>query len=90
MIFSDIQPEPHKAVRMACDPDCWYFKSHAMRGGGEGIYVRNGLNFKEMRELDDYKLKTFQNIVLEVQYPGKAVLISNVYRSPTPPSQHLS
>jgi hypothetical protein len=29
MIFSDIQPEPHIAVRMACDPDCWYFKSHA-------------------------------------------------------------
>ncbi len=38
-----------------------------------------------MRELDDYKLKTFENIVLEVEYPGKAVLISNVYRSPTPP-----
>jgi hypothetical protein len=56
-----------------------------MRGGGVGIYVRNELNFKEMRELVDYKQKTFENIVLEVQYPGKSVLISNVYRSPTPP-----
>jgi hypothetical protein len=65
-----------------------------MRGGGVGIYVRNGLNFKEMGELDDYKQKTFENIVLEVQYPGKSVLISNIYRSPTPPpntspSDHL-
>jgi hypothetical protein len=31
-----------------------------MEGGGTG-------KFKEMRELDDYKLKTFENIVLEVQ-----------------------
>ncbi len=65
-----------------------------MRGGGVGIYVRNGLNYKERKDLDDYKQKTFENIVLEVQYPSKSILISNIYRSPTPPpntspSDHL-
>jgi hypothetical protein len=56
-----------------------------MRGGGVGIYLKNGLNFKERKELDDYKQKTFENIVVEVQYPGKSVILSNIYRSPTPP-----
>jgi exonuclease III len=56
-----------------------------MRGGGVGIYIRNGLNFKERTDLENYKLKTFENIVLEVQYPNKSILVSNIYRSPNPP-----
>jgi len=50
-----------------------------------GIYVRNGLNFKIRTDLENYKLKTFENIVIEVQYPNKNILISNIYRSPNPP-----
>jgi len=64
------------------------------RGGGVGIYVRNGLNFKERKDLENYKINTFENIVLEVQYPNKSIFVSNVYRSPTPPpltslSEHM-
>jgi hypothetical protein len=65
-----------------------------MRGGGVGIFVRTGLNFKERADLEDYSLKTFENIALEIQYPNKSIIISNIYRSPTPPpntpiSDHL-
>jgi hypothetical protein len=49
------------------------------RGGGVGIYIRNGLNFKERPDLENYKLKTFENLVLEIQYPNKSYLISNIY-----------
>jgi len=37
-----------------------------MRGGGVGIYVRNGLSFKENKSLDNHKQSTFENIVLEI------------------------
>ena len=57
------------------------------RGGGVGIYVRNGLNFKERHDLELYKLNTFENVVLEVCYPSKSYIISNIYRSPNPPPQ---
>jgi exonuclease III len=56
-----------------------------MRGGGVGIYLRNGLNFKERKDLENHKQKTFENLVLEVLYPGRSILVSNIYRSPTPP-----
>jgi hypothetical protein len=56
-----------------------------MRGGGVGVYVRNGLSFKERTDLENYKLKTFENIVLEILYPNTTMIISNIYRSPNPP-----
>ncbi len=54
----------------------------------------DGLNFKARKDLETYKLRTFENLVLEVQYPNKNFLFSNVYRSPNPPpglsvSEHL-
>jgi hypothetical protein len=59
-----------------------------------GIYVRNGINCKVQTDLESYKLKTFENIMLEIQYQNKHILISNIYRSPNPPplttiSEHL-
>jgi hypothetical protein len=36
-------------------------------------------------DLEDYKLNTFENIVLEILYPNKSMIVSNIYRSPTPP-----
>jgi hypothetical protein len=56
--------------------------------------VREGLNFKERKDLEDYKLKTFENVVLEVQYPNRTIFVSNIYRSPNPPplttvSEHM-
>jgi hypothetical protein len=50
-----------------------------------GIYVREGLNFKERHDLENYKLKTFENLVLEIQFPNKTYIVSNIYRSPNPP-----
>jgi hypothetical protein len=63
-------------------------------GGGVGIYIREGLNFKARKDLETYKLRTFENLVIEVQYPNKNFLFSNIYRSPNPPpgltvSEHL-
>jgi hypothetical protein len=55
------------------------------RGGGVGIFVREGLNFRERPDLENYKLKTFENLVLEIQYPNKSFIVSNIYRSPNPP-----
>jgi hypothetical protein len=65
-----------------------------MRGGGVGFFVREGLNFKERTNLDLHTEKTFENLVLEVSFPNKTVIISNIYRSPTPPrgiptAQHM-
>jgi hypothetical protein len=54
------------------------------RGGGVGIYVRNGLNFKERQDLENNKVNTFENVVLEIQYPKKSIIVSNVYIGPHP------
>jgi hypothetical protein len=59
-----------------------------MRGGGVGFFVREGLNFKERNNLDFHIEKTFENLVLEVSFPNKTVIIGNIYPSPTPPSWH--
>jgi exonuclease III len=56
-----------------------------MRGGGVGFFVREGLNFKERTNLDFHTEKIFENLVLEVSFPNKTIIISNIYRSPTPP-----
>ncbi len=50
-----------------------------------GVYVRDGLSFKVRGDLEDYLLNTFENIVLEILYPNKSLIVSNIYRSPTPP-----
>jgi hypothetical protein len=56
-----------------------------MRGGGLGIFIRNGLSFTERRDLEDYSLKTFENLTVEIHYPNRSILLSNIYRSPNPP-----
>jgi exonuclease III len=56
-----------------------------MRGGGVGIYIRNGLNFNERKDLENYSQKTFENVTIEVLYPNRNIIISNIYRSPNPP-----
>jgi hypothetical protein len=59
-----------------------------MRGGGVGIYVRKGLNFKIRNDCSTFKTKIFENIVVELFYPKQSVLISNIYHSPNPPSNY--
>ena len=49
------------------------------------MYIRTGLNYKLRPDLEIYKLKTFENLAVELLYPGKSYIISNIYRSPNPP-----
>ena len=56
-----------------------------MRGGGVGVYVKKGLNFSIKHELENFTQKTFENLVLELNYPAKSFIISNIYHSPNPP-----
>ncbi len=65
----------------------WWFGQGTREGvGALGIYVRERLNFEERPDLENYKLKTFENLVLEIQYPNKSYIVINIYRSPNPPS----
>jgi len=57
-----------------------------MRGGGVGVYIKKGINFKIRNDLEKFQIKTFENIVVELFYPNKSVIISNIYRSPNPPT----
>jgi hypothetical protein len=41
-----------------------YRTRDGMRGGGVGIFISNGLNFKERPDLEEFKQKTFENIVI--------------------------
>ncbi len=40
------------------------------RGGGVGIFVRDGLNFKERPDLENYMLKTFETSSLKFNIPA--------------------
>jgi hypothetical protein len=44
------------------------------RGGGVRIYVKSGMNFKKRNDLENYKLHSFENLVLKVQCPNKNVI----------------
>ena len=57
-----------------------------MRGGGVGIFVRKGVNFKIRNDLEAFHQKTFENLVIELNYPNKNFIISNIYHSPNPPN----
>jgi exonuclease III len=57
-----------------------------MRGGGVGVYVRKGLNYKVKNNFEIFRHKTFENITLELAYQNKNFLISNIYHSPNPPN----
>jgi len=56
-----------------------------MRGGGVGIYIKKGLSFKIRNDLNLFRVKTFENISIELCYPNKNIVISNIYHSPNPP-----
>ena len=51
-----------------------------------GFYIRKGLNFKVLQNCSNFINKTFECLTIELSYPKKQILISNVYHSPNPPS----
>ncbi len=60
-----------------------------MRGGGVGFYIRDGLNFEKLGNLSPFHEKTFECLTIELQYPNKKIIVSNIYRSPNPPPSTL-
>jgi exonuclease III len=56
-----------------------------MRGGGVGFYIREGLLFNRLNNLSTFHEKTFECLTVELQYPNRKIIISNIYRSPNPP-----
>jgi hypothetical protein len=59
--------------------------------GGVGIFVRKGVHFKIRNDLEAFHQKTFENLVIELNYPNKSFVISNIYAARTKrlQSKHL-
>jgi len=55
------------------------------RGGGVGFYIREGLHFEKIENLSTFTDKTFECLSIEMHYPNKKIILSNIYRSPNPP-----
>ncbi len=54
-------------------------------GGGVGFYVLDQHRFSPVAELSTFTEKTFEVITIEVEIGRRKFLLSNIYRSPTPP-----
>ena len=54
------------------------------RGGGVGFYIRNDLNSKIIDNLSTFHEKIFECITVEIVCGKKKVMLSNIYRSPSP------
>ena len=65
------------------------------RGGGIGFYVAEKYSYKILNGLSIFVEQTFESLTLELSLNNKKSLITNIYRSPTPPlnvtnSTHLA
>jgi len=49
------------------------------------MYIKRGLSFKLRQDLELFRTKTFEHITVELCYPQKSIIISNIYHSPNPP-----
>ncbi len=56
-----------------------------MRGGGVGFYLRENIKFKILPQLSSFLTKTFECLTIELIYPNKKIIVSNIYRAPLPP-----
>jgi hypothetical protein len=55
------------------------------KGGGVGFYVRDVINCKIVDTRVSFTDKIFESLTLKLSYSeGKNVVVSNIYRSPTP------
>jgi Reverse transcriptase (RNA-dependent DNA polymerase) len=56
-----------------------------LAGGGVGFYVRDGINCKIIDTRVSFTDKIFESLTVKLSYSeGKNVVVSSVYRSPTP------
>jgi len=72
-------------VQIPCFQNVITMERADMRGGGVGMYIREGLHFNKIVNLSTFTEKTFESLTVELQYPNKKILISTIYRSPNPP-----
>lgn len=64
-------------------------RSHK-NGGGVGFYIKEGITYKKIEKLSKFIYKTFECLTIELQINNKKITVSSIYRSPTPPPQHLN
>lgn len=56
------------------------------RGGGIAFYVKNDIPFKMLNNHTSMQEKTFECLTIEINLNKKKLVLSNIYRSPNPPS----
>jgi hypothetical protein len=54
------------------------------RGGGVGFYLKDSLDFKILHDLSPFIEKEFECLTIETTLHERKVILSNIYRSPTP------
>jgi hypothetical protein len=54
------------------------------RGGGVGFYIKDNFDYKIINDLSPFFEKEFESLTIEISTPGKKIILSNVYRSPSP------
>ena len=54
------------------------------KGGGVGLFIRNGLNFKILETVAGFHDKLFESLTVKIDYSNKkSITLSCCYRSPT-------
>ena len=68
-------------------------KRTKFRGGGVGFYIKKGISYKILENLSSFTEKIFECLTVQLTINSKTIVISNIYRSPSPlanqsPSEH--
>ena len=62
-----------------------YEDRKSSKGGGVGFLVHNSVKFKKIPELSTFIENTFESLTIEIVKNRQKTLLTNIYRSPTPP-----
>ena len=68
-------------------------KRTKFRGGIVGFYIKKGISYKILENLSSFTEKIFECLTVQLTINSKTIVISNIYRSPSPlanqsPSEH--
>ena len=56
------------------------------RGGGVGFYIRDNIEFEVLKNLSHFREKIFESLTIKAKFGKCKFILSNIYRSPNPPS----
>ncbi len=59
--------------------------SRQQQGGGVGFYVHKSITYKKLPNLSLFIENTFESLSLELYLNKTKIIVTNIYRSPTPP-----